>query len=108
MSNPAELAKEKALLYIHDHMPDRMVAEVPVRVILLPRVTGLPETRLRPASPTVALRALAPSSLFQLPGTGRSEFLVLADFVKRVPSFHLELGTDLDKIPDTIFEAFPR
>jgi hypothetical protein len=108
VSNPAELAVEKALLYIHNHLPDRMIAELPVDMILLPRVSGLPETRLRPASPTVALRALAPSSLFQLPGTGRFEFLALADFVKRVPCFHLELGTNLDKIPDAILEAFPQ
>jgi hypothetical protein len=108
VSNPTELADEKALLYLHDHMPDRMTAELPVNVILLPRVTGLPETRLFSASPTVALRALAPSSLFQLPGTGRFEFQALADFVKRVPCFHLELGTALDKIPETIWKAIPR
>jgi hypothetical protein len=108
VSNPAELAGEKALLFIQNHMPDRMISDFPVNMILLPRVSGLPETRLLPASPTVALRALAPSSLFQLPGTGRSEFLALADLVKRVPSFHLELGTNLDKIPDAIWEAFTR
>jgi hypothetical protein len=108
VSNPAELADEKALLYIQNHMPDRMISDFPVNLILLPRVSGLPETRLLPASPTDALRALAPSSLFQLPGTGRFEFLALADFVKRVPCFHLELGTNLDKIPDAIWEAFPQ
>jgi len=108
VSNPAELAAEKALLYIRNYMPDRLISDIPVAMVLLPRVSGLPETRLRPASPTVALRALAPSSLFQLPGTGRFEFLALADFVKRVPCFHLDLGTRLDKIPDAILEAFPR
>lgn len=108
MSNPAELADEKALIYIQNHMPDRMISEIPVNMILLPRVTGLPETHLRPASPSDALRALAPSSLFQLPGTGRFEFLVLGDFVKRVPCCHLELGTNLDAIPETILEAIAR
>ncbi len=108
VSNPAELADEKALIYVQNHMPDRMISELPVHMILLPRVTGLPETRLRPASPSDALRALAPSSLFQLPGTGRDEFLVLGNFVKRMPCYHLELGTNLDAIPETILEALAR
>ena len=108
VSNPAELADEKALIYIQTLMPDRMISEIPVHMILLPRVTGLPETRLRPASPSEALRALAPSSLFQLPGTGQSEFLVLGDFVKSVPCYHLELGTNLDAIPETIRKELAR
>jgi hypothetical protein len=106
VSNPGELAGEKAQLFIHGHMPDRMISEIPVDMILLPRVGGDAETRLRPASPTAALRALAPSSLFQIPGTGRFEFQTLAGFVKRVPCFHLALGTDLDKIPDVLWKAF--
>ncbi|MFN2299322.1 MAG: serine kinase [Anaerolineales bacterium] len=108
VSNPGELGGEKALLFIHDHMPDRAISDTRVNMVLLPRVSGDPETRIRPASPTAALRALAPSSLFQIPGTGRFEFQALADFVKRIPCFHLALGTDMDKIPDVLWKAFPQ
>jgi hypothetical protein len=106
VSNPAELGGEKALIFTHRNMPERVISETPIDMILLPRVSGDTETRLRPASPTAALRALAPSSLFQIPGTGRLEFQTLAEFVQRVPCFHLALGTELDKIPDVLWKAF--
>ena len=37
---------------------------------------------------------MAPSTLFQLPGSGHRTFSLMADFVRRVPAFHLDLGAD--------------
>lgn len=105
ISNPEELASEKALLYLYQHQPISLISGLPVRVILLPRVTGRPETVVTPAAPTAALQALGPSSLFQLPGTGQSEFRALADLVRKVPCYHLELGTELERIPETIMKV---
>jgi hypothetical protein len=105
ISNPEELASEKAILYLYQHQPTSLISGLPVRAILLPRVTGRLETVVTPAAPTAALQALAPSSLFQLPGTGQSEFLALADLVRKVPCYHLELGTELERIPESIMKV---
>jgi hypothetical protein len=96
------LDTEKALLFLHDRYPEKVARGLPVRAVLLPQVTGLPETRLKKASPVASLTALAPSTLFQLPGAGRQAFQKLSEFVKQVPSYVLELGTDLSCIPDVI------
>jgi hypothetical protein len=108
ISNPKELGDEKALLFLHQHQPARLISGFPIKAVFIPRITGRPETVAVPVSPAAALQALAPSSLFQLPGTGRAEFHALAEFVKKVPCYQLELGTILDQIPQTMLAVLKR
>jgi hypothetical protein len=108
ISNADRLETEKALIFLHEHCPDKVVTGFPIRALLLPRVTGRSETTLTPASPITGLKALAPSTLFQLPGAGHSAFQVMSKFVKQVPCYHLELGTDLAQIPEVILGLLPK
>jgi hypothetical protein len=102
ISNYDMLPEEKALIFLKDHYPDKVATGFPVRAILIPRITGLPETRLAKSSPAEGLRALAPSTIFQLPGARSDDFQNLIGIVKQVPSYDLELGTDLFRIPKVI------
>ena len=102
VSNSDRLPQEKALIFLEDHYPDKLTTGFPIRAILVPRITGLPETRLTKSSPAAGLRALAPSTIFQLPGARNDDFQNLIGIVKQVPSYDLELGTDLDRIPNAI------
>ena len=102
ISNPDRLDSEKALLFVHDHYPTKTVAELPIRAILLPRVTGLRETRLKKTPTAQALAALAPSTIFQLPRAGAEAFKFLAAIAKQVPCFTFEVGTELSGIPRAI------
>lgn len=102
ISNIEELDREKAIVYLHEIYPKRLIHELPVKAILLPRITGKRETVLRAASPAQSLVALAPSTIFQQSGAGSRDFDFLADVVRRVPSFVLEAGTDLTRIPEAI------
>jgi hypothetical protein len=43
VSNPDRLADEKALLFVNEHYPAKVATQLPVRAVLLPRVTGSPE-----------------------------------------------------------------
>ncbi|OGW41392.1 MAG: hypothetical protein A2Y97_09455 [Nitrospirae bacterium RBG_13_39_12] len=104
VKNPERLDTEKALIFLHEHYPDKVVKGFRLRAILLPRITGSVETRLRKASPSASLTALAPSTIFSLPGAGQDDFQFLAHFVKQLPSYILELGTNLDRIPDVILD----
>jgi hypothetical protein len=102
ISNHHALGAEKAILFLHDHLPHKMARRLALRAVLLPSVTGKPETRLRPASSAAGLLALAPSSLFQLPGTGPDSFQIIAQVARQVPCYVLQLGTDMAMIPSTI------
>jgi hypothetical protein len=73
--------------------------QLPVRAVLLPRVTGLPETSWKRVSVAMTLAALAPSTIFQLPRAGGEAFQFLAAFIRRLPCFSIEVGTNLSTIP---------
>lgn len=102
IANPERLADEKALLFVNEHYPAKVANRLPVRAILLPRVTGLPDTRLKRVSVALALAALAPSTIFQLPRAGNEAFKFLATFARQLPCFSLEVGTVLSTIPAAI------
>lgn len=93
---------EKPSFLIHDSFKDRLLRELPLKAILMPRVTGRPETRVLPAGAMQGLHALAPSTLFQSTGLGGSSLKKMAELSRRVPCFFLEPGTDLDGIPVAI------
>jgi hypothetical protein len=102
IANPERLADEKALLFVNEHYPSKIATQLPVRAILLPRVTGLPDTRLKRVSVAMALAALAPSTIFQLPRAGGEAFKFLAAFMRQLPCFSIEVGTVLSTIPPAI------
>ena len=102
IANPDRLADEKALLFVNEHYPAKVVTQLPVRAVLLPRVTGLPETRWKRISVALTLAALAPSTIFQLPRAGNEAFQFLAAFIRQLPCFSLEVGTELSTIPPVI------
>lgn len=102
LSNSDRLSTEKALYFLYRHFPGKISAGFPIRAILLPRVTGILETRLKKVSSSLGLLALAPSTIFQLPGAGHQAFEILSKVAKQMPSYILEVGTDLSGIPDAI------
>jgi hypothetical protein len=102
IQNSKKLATEKALLLLNKHFPEHISAGFPLRALLVPRITQQTHTTLTPASPIVGLRALAPTTLFQLPGANKSAFTMMAQLVKQLPCYWLELGSDTAKVPDAI------
>jgi hypothetical protein len=102
IANPERLGDEKALLFVNEHYSAKVANRLPVRAILLPRVTGLPETTFKRVSVAMALAALAPSTIFQLPRAGNEALKFLATFARHLPCFSLEVGTDLATIPPVI------
>ncbi len=65
-----------------------------LRALVVPRVAGHGETSVSPLPPAEAFRALAPSTVFQLPGAGSASLASLAALVKSIPCFALSLGGD--------------
>lgn len=104
IKNSEKLNTEKALFFLYNQYPEKVTKGFPVKAILLPLITGLHDTRFKKATPAASLTALAPSTIFQLPLAGHKAFQNLSTFVKQVPSYILEIGTDLNRIPDVILD----
>ncbi|MEA5619901.1 serine kinase [Cronbergia sp. UHCC 0137] len=102
VDNSDRLENEKAMLFLHQHHPQKVVKGFPIKAVLVPQITGKLDTHLRPISAGVALRALAPSTIFQLAGSGQTALQIMSSLVKQVPCYILELGTDMVQIPDII------
>ena len=96
---------EKVLAFMHAFRPDQVVGGFPVRAVLAPVVTGGSSTTLREMRAAEALAALAPSTVLQLPIPDASVFGAIADVVRSVPSFRLELGSDLSSIAPAVRDA---
>jgi hypothetical protein len=60
------------------------------------------DTRLVPDSAVNAWKAMAPSTMLQLPGASQTDLARMGDLARRVPCFRLELGKDWDVIPSVI------
>ncbi|MCJ7626505.1 MAG: hypothetical protein MUO76_23685 [Anaerolineaceae bacterium] len=102
LSNENRLDKEKAIYhFFKDFQPD-LAKGFPIKAILVPRFLGHRDTSIQKLSSAQTLIALAPGTLFQLPGTDRESFGVMADLVRQVPCYSMETGTDLTQIPDVI------
>lgn len=102
VSNPARQNGEKALLHINSALPGRMHHGFPIRAILVPTITGRRDTALRSVGAGEAFRALAPTTLFHLPGAQHKAISKLGALVRRVPVYRLEAGTELAQIPAAI------
>jgi hypothetical protein len=71
----------------------RVRKRLPLAAIVIPRVSAPGPTRLRRTSAGEALRAIAPSTLFQLPAQEpRSAMSAMAELVRTLPVYELELG----------------
>ena len=82
-------------MFLGEHVPDRIIRRAPLRAIVMPQITETMRPRLEPTSPAAALRALAPSSMFQLPGAAEDALVRMARLARTLPSYTLECGPDL-------------
>jgi len=99
---------EKAMVFLHEHLPQGLATSMPIRAILVPRIVDRTETTIVPASAAVAFKALAPSTVFQLPGNGHEALRNLAQLTRRLPSFEIQLGSDFSSIPGVLADFISR
>ncbi len=96
--------EEKAVVILSHVFPERLARVATIRAVVLLRVAGESESRLRSISKSQALLALAPSSLIEIPSRGIDGFSRLAQLVEQVSTYALELGRDLESIPRRVEE----
>lgn len=94
--------RNKRMFFLDGHHAGRLSPGFPLRAVLVPRVTGAVRSTTRLVSPAAALLALAPSTIFQLPGARQERLRHMADVLRRVPAHVLELGSDLSTVAPAI------
>jgi hypothetical protein len=105
---PPRPDREKSLVHLSPVFPKRLARAARIRVIVLPVVGDGLASRVRPASKKEALLALAPSSIILLPSSGSHALGRLSQLVDRVPGYWLEVGENLEDIPQRVEEILRR
>jgi hypothetical protein len=96
----------KSVLDVRDLRPSQPTGPIPIAAVVVPRVTHSTRPTLNPMTPPAALRAVAPSSVLQLPGeTGGLR--VLADLTRQLPCYEIELSKDQASNLDALDSILP-
>jgi hypothetical protein len=96
-----EEREEKAVAFV-DHTPGGVVGSLPLKMVIVPRISGKVSTTVSELSAGGAFLALAPSTIIQMPGSRHDEFGAMGDLVRQIPAAGLDLGSDLASIPPVI------
>jgi hypothetical protein len=91
---PHDYGHDKHILLLDAHFTSRLLRQARVRAIVVPSVSSGARTSLTRLPAAAVVRALAPTTLLQLPFTGASTFARLSAMCQAVPGYALELGTD--------------
>lgn len=101
--NADQLPSEKALFFFDDAIGARVRRQADLRAIVLPRVDTRVATRLRPAAPGEAVRAIATSTIGQIAYAGREVLQRVAAIARQRPVFHLDVGHDASaRVPELL------
>jgi hypothetical protein len=90
-SRPGE---DKLLFFLIRRYRDRLTSASPIRAIVLPQVRTGERTSLAPATPGHVARAIAVSSIAQIPHAGVEILRKVASLSRRIQAFQLTLGHD--------------
>jgi hypothetical protein len=102
------LGREKALFFVNELFPAKIVRMMPVRAILMPQVVGFGRSEIVPATAAAAQRAVAMSTIELSPWTVASTFSRVARFVRALPCFTLRIGEDSPAVPSLISNLLNR
>lgn len=84
----------KPVIFLARERLGRVVPSRRVKAVVAPHVVGTGPTRVIRITAAEALRALAPSTLWQLPGAEATAWAEMAALVRALPAYRLELGGD--------------
>ena len=94
---------EKPMMFVQEHRPDKLIAEFPLKAIVLPRfIPDLAEPKVIRVAPTSALKALAESTIMQLTGTSGDALRGMSALVRQTPCYLVGVTADLSLIPSLL------
>lgn len=93
---------DKVVLFLEDEYREQLRESLPLKLVLKPRFSGVPETTLGPVEPSEIERALASETLVHLPHAGVQTLEFLGRVSNEIPRAAIHLGTDRSRIPAAI------
>ena len=84
----------KAVIFITQHASHTILRSFPLRAIVAPKIVSGSTCNAEVLPPGEALRALAPSTLFQLPGDRTQSFARMSALIRNIPCWRLNIGDD--------------
>jgi hypothetical protein len=94
----------KSIIYFANEHSNKIDNSAEIAVLLLPKVVDSKHTSFRKAGKGETFLAVAPSSLRLQISPNKKAFDTISHLIDRIPSYCLELGTDLDEIPKCVNE----
>jgi hypothetical protein len=99
VSNPDRLDLEKALFYLNEQFGERLILEMPLLAVVLPRLVKEGPARIIAVSPDVAHRELALSTIELSRWTGRDTLIGVAELLRDLPCYELQIGASIADTP---------
>jgi hypothetical protein len=99
---------DKKLISLYQNFPNKMISQFPLRAVIVSQIVGTGNSHLERLSSAAALTALAPTSIFQVPGSKKEAFLRMSDIVKKTPCYKLSVGESLEDIPPLIIKLIEK
>lgn len=99
VANPVRQPGEKSFALLNGDFKERLISSFPLKAIAIPSVGGT-EAHFEPISPIECLKALAPSTMVQLPAAGATAFRGLTAAVRALPCYRFHLGTEPRRLPE--------
>ena len=82
----------KSLTFLYPHFQKQLICSFPIRALVIPRIAHLEKPHLTLTRPSDAFRVLGPSTVLWLPGAEADSYHFLAQLVKRLPCYFLDLA----------------
>jgi hypothetical protein len=84
----------KSIIFIAEHVPQAILYSFPLRAVVVPKIVPGVACRAEVLPRGEALRALAPSTLFQMPGDRAKSLSRMSALIRDLPCFRLYIGND--------------
>lgn len=94
--------QNKHQFYLPDLAPDACRETIRLKALFLPAISNAAQTTMTPATAKEGFLALAPSGVSQIPGDRPVLYATAAEVARRLPCYHLHLGTDPAEISNVI------
>ena len=91
---------DKAVMYLYPEMQGQIARSLPLHTIVTPRISNQPQAELGSISAIDMQRAIAATTMSQLPRAGEHTYQFINRLVARLPAFQLIVGTNLDAIAE--------
>jgi hypothetical protein len=94
--------RDKAILHLADAYADQIAHDLPIRAIVIPKIADVAAPRFHRADERQVLTALVPSVVRQLTAVRQRDTDFMVELARNLPAFVVELGPDLDRIPEAL------